>query len=297
MKRLITCLFTFVVVLGFCTQSIYATSAGTDETNNNSFVGFDENGNLIQYDPEKLEEELASSMVSTVMLAEETKDVTYGVVNFRVKSSANEITTYTNCANGQQGYLNGYMMSDGAYLGMVNGKVKFKAAGVTGLVDPSEVQIVDYANANTISCYKVSKNALYHYVANIISNHADYYSINYIGSMPSYLSEGTMYYSYDGHYFYADFKTMIQDYKNGVYTNAVNSNAPYYNYFQYLPARTKTSITAAQLDQYTSSKVSSGKLLNAGSSLVSNQNKYGVNALIMYSNAVLESGWGKVSWL
>ena len=293
MKRLITCLFTFVVVLGFCTQSIYATSAGTDETNNNSFVGFDENGNLIQYDPEKLEEELASSMVSTVMLAEETKDVTYGVVNFRVKSSANEITTYTNCANGQQGYLNGYMMSDGAYLGMVNGKVKFKAAGVTGLVDPSEVQIVDYANANTISCYKVSKNALYHYVANIISNHADYYSINYIGSMPSYLSEGTMYYSYDGHYFYADFKTMIQDYKNGVYTNAVNSNAPYYNYFQYLPARTKTSITAAQLDQYTSSKVSSGKLLNAGSSLVSNQNKYGVNALIMYSNAVLESGWGK----
>ena len=211
MKRLITCLFTFVVVLGFCTQSIYATSAGTDETNNNSFVGFDENGNLIQYDPEKLEEELASSMVSTVMLAEETKDVTYGVVNFRVKSSANEITTYTNCANGQQGYLNGYMMSDGAYLGMVNGKVKFKAAGVTGLVDPSEVQIVDYVNANTISCYKVSKNALYHYVANIISNHADYYSINYIGSMPSYLSEGTMYYSYDGHYFYADFKTMIQD--------------------------------------------------------------------------------------
>ena len=63
MKRLITCLFTFVVVLGFCTQSIYATSAGTDETNNNSFVGFDENGNLIQYDPEELEEELASSVV------------------------------------------------------------------------------------------------------------------------------------------------------------------------------------------------------------------------------------------
>ena len=141
MKRLITCLFTFVVVLGFCTQSIYATSAGTDETNNNSFVGFDENGNLIQYDPKELEEELASSMVSTVMLAEETKDVTYGVVNFRTKASANEITTYTNCTNGEQGYINGYTMSDGAYLGMVNGKVKFKAAGVTGLVDASEFKL------------------------------------------------------------------------------------------------------------------------------------------------------------
>lgn len=293
MKRLITCLFTFVVVLGFCTQSIYATSAGTDETNNNSFVGFDENGNLIQYDPEELEEELASSMVSTVMLAEETKDVTYGVVNFRTKASANEITTYTNCTNGEQGYINGYMMSDGAYLGMVNGKVKFKAAGVTGLVDASEVQIVDYANANTISCYKTSGGSLYHYVANLISQYSNYYSKTYVGNKPASLSDNATYYSYDGHYFYADFKTMIQDYKNVVYTNAVNSNAPYYNYFQYLPARTKTSITAAQFDQYTSSQVSIGKLLNAGASLISNQNKYGVNALMMYSNAVLESGWGQ----
>ena len=293
MKRLITCLFTFVVVLGFCTQSIYATSAGTDETNNNSFVGFDENGNLIQYDPEELEEELASSMVSTVMLAEETKDVTYGVVNFRTKASANEITTYTNCTNGEQGYINGYTMSDGAYLGMVNGKVKFKAAGVTGLVDASEVQIVDYANANTISCYKTNGGSLYHYVANLISQYSNYYSKTYVGNKPASLSDNATYYSYDGHYFYADFKTMIRDYKNGVYANAVNSNAPYYNYFQYLPARTKTSITAAQFDQYTSSQVSSGKLLNAGASLVSNQNKYGVNALMMYSNAVLESGWGQ----
>ena len=292
MKKLLTYVLMCVVCFGFCTQSIYATSTSVNETNND-FVGFDQDGNLIQYDSEELEDEVSASNISTVLLEEDTKDVTYGVVNFRVKSSASEITTYTNCANGQQGYLNGYTMSDGAYLGMVNGKVKFKAAGVTGLVDPSEVEIVDYANANTISCYKTNGGSLYHYVANIISNHADYYSINYVGNMPSYLSEGSTYYSYDGHYFYADFKTMIQDYKNGVYTNAINAGSPYYNYFQYLPSRSKTSISAAQFDQYTSSKVSSGKLLNAGSSLVSNQNKYGVNALIMYSNAVLESGWGK----
>ena len=292
MKKLLTYVLMFVVCFGFCTQSIYATSTSVNETNND-FVGFDQDGNLIQYDPEELEDEVSASNISTVLLEEDTKDVTYGVVNFRVKSSASEITTYTNCANGQQGYLNGYMMSDGAYLGMVNGKVKFKAAGVTGLVDPSEVEIVDYANANTISCYKTNGGSLYHYVANIISNHADYYSKTYVGNKLASLSDNATYYSYDGHYFYADFKTMIQDYKNGVYTNAVNSNAPYYNYFQYLPSRSKTSISASQFDQYTLSKVSSGKLLNAGSSLVSNQNKYGVNALIMYSNAVLESGWGK----
>ena len=68
---------------------------------------------------------------------------------------------------------------------------------------------------------------------------------------------------------------------------------PYYNYFQYLPARSKTYLTASQFDQYTTQMVSSGKLLNIGSSLISNQDTYGVNALIMYANAALESGWGQ----
>ena len=184
-------------------------------------------------------------------------------------------------------------MSDGAFLGYENGKVKFKAAGVTGLVNPSEVGIIDYDNAKTVSCYKTSNGGLYHYVANIITNSDSYYSVNYIGNIPSYLSNNTTYYSYDGHYFYASYNRMIDDYKNGVYSNSVNSNNPYYNYFQYLPARSKTSLTASQLDQYTIQMVSSGKLLNAGSSLISNQNTYGVNALIMYANAALESGWGQ----
>ena len=101
------------------------------------------------------------------------------------------------------------------------------------------------------------------------------------------------YYSYDGHYFYTSYNRMIDDYKNGVYSNSINSNNPYYNYFQYLPARSKTSLIASQLNQYTTQVVSTGKLLNAGSSLISNQNTYGVNALIMYANAALESGWGQ----
>lgn len=292
MKRLLMHIFTIFLCIGVTTQSVYATSSDNNDILEQNFVGFDENGNLNTYNTNELEQEVSDAMMSSLAVIDE-KAITYGVVNFRVKASASEITTYTNCENEQQGYINGYSMSDGAFLGYENGKVKFKAAGVTGLVNPSEVGIIDYDNAKTVSCYKTSNGGLYHYVANIITNSDSYYSVNYIGNIPSYLSNNTTYYSYDGHYFYASYNRMIDDYKNGVYSNSVNSNNPYYNYFQYLPARSKTSLTASQLDQYTIQMVSSGKLLNAGSSLISNQNTYGVNALIMYANAALESGWGQ----
>ena len=285
-------IFTIFLCLGVTTQSIYATSSDNNDTLEQDFVGFDENGNLNTYNTDELEQEVSDAMMSSLAVIDE-KAIAYGVVNFRVKASASEITTYTNCENGQQGYINGYSMSDGAFLGYENGKVKFKAAGVTGLVEPSEVGIIDYDSAKTVSCYKTSNGGLYHYVANIITNSDSYYSINYVGNPPNYLSNNTTYYSYDGHYFYTSYNKMIDDYKNGVYSNSINSNNPYYNYFQYLPARSKTSLTASQFDQYTNQMVSSGKLLNIGSSLISNQNTYGVNALIMYANAALESGWGQ----
>ena len=292
MKRLLMHIFTIFLCIGVTTQTIYATSSDNNDILEQDFVGFDENGNLNTYNTDELEQEVSDAMMSSLAVINE-KAITYGVVNFRVKSSASEITTYTNCENGQQGYVNGYSMSDGAFLGYENGKVKFKAAGVTGLVESSEVGIVDYDNAKTVSCYKTINGGLYHYVANIITNSDSYYSINYVGNTPSYLSNNITYYSYDGHYFYTSYNKMIDDYKNGVYSNSINSNHPYYNYFQYLPARSKTSLAASQLNQYTTEVVSSGKLLNVGSSLISNQNTYGVNALIMYANAALESGWGQ----
>ena len=294
MKKIIIYIMSMVMCVGLMTSSIYATSKPVNEMSH-AFVGFDENGNLIQYDTNELEEEVADASSSQISMAtlEDEKAITYGVVNFRVKGSIAENTYYTNCANNDRVYINGYTISDGAYLGMVNGKVKFKAAGVTGLVDPSDVQILDYSEVKTLSTYEVENGKLYHYVAKILTKSSDYFSVNLLGDAPSYLNANTSYYSYDGHYFYTDFKTMINDYKNNVYTHAVNANTPYYNYFMYLPCRSKTSLTAAQLDQYTASIVSSGKLLNAGDNLISNQNKYGVNALIMYANAVMESGWGQ----
>ena len=53
------------------------------------------------------------------------------------------------------------------------------------------------------------------------------------GPAPSYLTPGTIYYSYDGHYFYTSYAAMIDDYKNNRYSNAVNASQPYYNYYQF----------------------------------------------------------------
>ena len=112
--------------------------------------------------------------------------------------------------------------------------------------------------------------------------------------MVSYLNEGVKYYSYDGHYFYDNYNTMITDYKNNVRNNAVNPNNPYYSYFQYLPMRSQTTYTGSQISNYLNNKAgSTSKLYNTGDIFIKYQNKYGVNALMAASFAALESGWGK----
>ena len=245
----------------------------------------DEYGNVYEIEPE-------------IGLVEEDKSIRMArsssaqIVNFNTKGAV--VTEYTEAETGAQGYTCGAYGADAAYLGTSDGKVRFMLSGVIGEIDPDEVQVVDISQVESLSCYQVSSGRLYHNIVGNVTNN-DYNACLDNGPAPEYLAEGTDYYSYDGHYFYTydNFENMLEDYQNGDRSHSVNPSAPYYNYFQYLPARTKTSITAAQFDQYTSSQVSSGKLLNAGASLVSNQNKYGVNALMMYSNAVLESGWGQ----
>ena len=68
------------------------------------------------------------------------------------------------------------------------------------------------------------------------------------GNAPSYLSSGTTYYSYDGHYFYTDYAVMLDDYRSETRSHSVNPDSPYYNYFQYLPLRSETSYSAVDLN-------------------------------------------------
>lgn len=216
----------------------------------------------------------------------------YSVVNFNTKE---DTTNYREVGTGTSGYTYGGYAADAAYLGTdSNGKVKFRMAGVTGLVDKKDVQIVAFNDNLTLSHYKVSNGNLYHYVSTGIYNDSTA-STQLMGTAPSYLSANTKYYSYDGHYFYTNYGNMIEDYKAGVSNRAVNANQPFYNYYQFLSHRTKTTFTAADFNKRVNDALGgkTSKMTNSGQYFIDNQNQYSANASLMYGVAINESAWGQ----
>lgn len=102
-----------------------------------------------------------------------------------------------------------------------------------------------------------------------------------VGLAADWMNVGT-YYSYDGYTFYSDAK----------YTNKVGT---YYNYYQFLPTRTKSNIPASVFDNFLISVKGSGtnsKMKGQGQTFINAQNSYGINALLVYSLACLESAYG-----
>lgn len=296
-NKLLTVFGSVLMMAGVCFP-VYASEedvyeVGEIQSENQQLMNVDENGNVTPVDTEALEQELAQTPMT--MSDDSSKSISVGVVNFRTKASAAYNTLYTEDGTNKQGYLNGYSASDGAFLGYSSdgSKVKFKMAGVTGWVSSSEVQVVDYGSVGSVSYYSVSSGYIYHTITNNINSSA-YASKIMVGINPGYLQEGVPYYSYDGHYFYTSYASMISDYKQGIYSNSVNANSPYYNYYQYLPHRSKTTFTASDFDNMTNSKAS-GKLNGLGSYFIQYQNTYGTNAALVYGVAVLESGWGTSS--
>ena len=173
------------------------------------------------------------------------------VVNFRTKGNA--VTNYTECGTGAAGYTNGAYGGDAAYLGTSNGKVKFMLSGVVGEVAASEVQVVDKSSIAVVSCYMVENGRLIHKIAHDITTPGWATKLDN-GAAPSYLKSGTTYYGYDGHYFYTDYATMLSDYQNNSRSRSVNLKNPYYNYYQYLPLRSKTNYSASALNSMINSQ-------------------------------------------
>lgn len=116
-----------------------------------------------------------------------------------------------------------------------------------------------------------------------------------IGKAADWMSVGAVYYSDDGYQFYADRE--MSEYL-----------ATYYNYYQFLPLRSASSISAETLDAYLATKGYTEKptstsinqltkkqsqLVNEGATFVSAQNTYGVNALMVYAMGCLESSYGR----
>lgn len=221
------------------------------------------------------------------------------VVNFNCKKT-DGIVDFVDFYTGEEGYISRKAGADAAYLGTVkdkNGKtkVKFFMSGVTGLVDPTDVQLIT-KGAIDINNYEITRaGKLVHYYFTNLKD-SDTIDANVLGPAPSYLKVGVEYYSYDGHYFYSKYRTMISDYQNGTREHSLNPTKPYASYYQYLSMKSKTVYSATQLNSYIKAHTSSDSVLRgSGASFIKYQEKYGVNALMALAHAALESGWGESS--
>ncbi|MEG1495439.1 MAG: glucosaminidase domain-containing protein [Bacilli bacterium] len=217
--------------------------------------------------------------------------------NILNSGSSNDNTVYT--------YINGnpsYGAGDAAYLGVnpENYRIKIRIGGITGFVRKIEdsaraYHIIPLAWVKSTTKYVVTDTITHYTTANI---YGDSYSnqITY-GPKPSMLEPGS-YYSYDGIYFYRDIKTMLIDYMNGNFQQAVNVNKPYYNYYLYLPHHSKTNYSGTDIDEYLANLFNKlgydySMLYGTGYAFYQAEKLYGANALLMLSVARNESANGK----
>lgn len=144
--------------------------------------------------------------------------------------------------------------------------------------------------------YRVEQNGNYKdlvYYAYSGYNSTEYRIV--VGKAADWMSVGSTYYSWDNYRFYNDRK----------FTNIAGT---YYNYYQFLPIRSQSNISADVYNRflsnlgYTKKPNSSDfntlarnetQLWNEGQTFIDNQNTYGVNALLVFSMACLESGYGR----
>lgn len=229
-----------------------------------------------------------------------------GIVRF---TSSDGLVKFQEADSGREGYFHWKYGGDAAYIGMSNvgnaEVVVCKMAGVVMKVDTKYVREIVPYQGQKINYYSVAENAYLMHTYTYYSGNTVCERSLRVGYKPDYLSGDSIYYSYDGHYFYTTFETMISDYRNNTYSNAVNAGAPYYNYYQYLSMHTTATPTAEQYnahawateDQYRKNHPNEAiiepLMLQTGNAFVENQNKYTMNALLTYGIAFNESQWGR----
>lgn len=249
-----------------------------------SITSMDEEGNMKKVDS-------SAKLIENPAGPDKTRKGEPQVVNFRTKNNA--VTEYIEQETAKPGYTNGAYGADAVYLGYANGKYKFMLSGVVGWVKEDEVQVVNLSQAKAVSCYEVKDGKLMHHIVQDMTTPGYATSLNN-GPAPVYLEPGTLYYSYDGHYFYTDYGVMVSDYRNDQRTQSVNPEQPYYNYFQYLPMRSQSAYTGEELDEILEKTVKKdSKMKDTGKFFVDKQNTYGVHALLMTGIAANESNWGQ----
>lgn len=240
----------------------------------------------------------------------------YGVVEFKTSEGCVVNQPYEDLNINRDGFINPCYGVDAAYLYSANNtnRVYFMLGGTLGYTDRSNVILHPYDSLDVrVSRYTVTNGILYHEIKTQLES--DFYAMVIpVCDAPEYLNEGESYFSYDGHYFYDNFKTMIDDYTNETRDSAVNGNTVFYNYYAYLPHRTltnynledlenyftKTLFINRKLDNYSDDNqdgandiVNRSQLYDELDAFIAYQNIYGANAMMMLSLSINESSYGK----
>ena len=237
-------------------------------------------------------------------------DAKEALVYLGVKPS-NTNTNYYSSSNLSTsiGYMNhnsAYGATDGVFLELnySNHAIKVHSNGLTGWIRDGFYVIVPLNFVLHASYYQVTSSDLVHYYSKDIQTTTSQGS-RAIDKKPAQLAVGN-YYSQDGHYFYKTLSDMVKDYKENSHKRAVNSNNPYYNYYMYLPHRSRTSYTNDDIDAYLKNGLGFqgtiyGKnaithyshLFGAGIYFKSSETLYGANAILMLSLSINESSYGQ----
>lgn len=202
-------------------------------------------------------------------------------------------------------YINHFYVDDVPIIEDRGNVARIQVSGYKGWINKDDTQndydlvVVPINQVTNPSYYLVEDGYLYHYITIDMTDIKDGGNYLKLGPAPTYLEEGKKYYSYDGVYFYEGntieegLNKLINDLKNNVNENAVNKDKPYYNYYKYIPFRTRTSYTADELNYFINNNTKDiSKLRGLGEALIECQNKYGVNALLMLGVAMNESDRG-----
>lgn len=324
-KVLLTILVLAVV---FCMKNVYAFDAENYKNRslcgNFEVAGFHSDGTIVSvrcfdnYDSAKkyMIEDGYNDLAIMTKVAGYTKIIDANVALLDLSVNPETLTYfYTNSELTGSAYT---YMDTGSLYGGVDGAhletsysntynvwtAKVRIGNFTGWIRQSAYEIVPITWVKSSSSYTVTSTDIRHnYVSKI---QKEYYGSagRTIGPKPSVVAPGT-YYSYDGHYFYQNLETLIRDYKNSTYINAVNPKNPYYNYYMYVSNHTKTAYSSVNIDEYirnnlgytqnvygNSASSGTSRLYGMGTFFYYAQEKYGVNAILSLSLSRNETGNG-----
>ncbi|MFV0499206.1 MAG: glucosaminidase domain-containing protein [Bacilli bacterium] len=257
----------------------------------------DENGNSVDV----IDDRITNVVKDSKIVKRNVRTYGMGYIDFFGKSSAVLNVYKTASSNSAYTYFNTGSSERVATLGEANGRVKIAINGFVGFVDKTGyIESAKYTAINNIST-SYSEYYIVNNSGDLLYNYGYYesYATIVVGKAPSFLTKNKQYYSLDGIFFYTNRSIMLSNYNSNTVTGAINASNPFYNYYQYLPFRSRTNLTNTDFKNFINSKLSSD---NASKSVLNNydvinqfftsQDDVSVNAALEFSMAMLESGYG-----